>query len=63
MQSIVLLPDCSMRTCRKKLFGFYCWSWGARNLRVWYPIEVLEENGGHGGVGGAGGAGGVIQIL
>jgi len=27
---VVLLPNCRMRTCRKELFGSYCWSWEAR---------------------------------
>jgi len=27
---VVLLPYCGMRTCRKELFGSYCWSWEVR---------------------------------
>jgi len=27
---VVLLLNCSMRTCCRELFGSYCWSWEAR---------------------------------
>jgi len=30
---IMLHPDSSMKSCHKKLFGSYCWSWEARGKR------------------------------
>jgi len=44
----MLLSNCGMRTCRKELFGSYCW-WKLCNISVWFPTVMLEENGGHGG--------------
>jgi len=49
---VVMLSHCGLRTCRKELFGSYCWSLGASKHKMWFPIAMLDERGGHGGAGG-----------